>query len=63
MKVFSTKLSFCNLTQQIVPANRTMYFSQLLKANLLSEAIVSQVQLAFISLNATIITVEHSEYI
>ena len=40
-----------------------MYLSQLLKANLLSEAIVSQVQLAFISLNATIITVEHSEYI
>ena len=36
------------VAQQIVPAHRTTYFSQLLKANLLSETTVSQAQMVFI---------------
>ena len=54
-------VSFCNLmlganqvAQQIFPAHRAMYFLQLLNTNLLSETIVSQVQLAFICLNSAI---------
>ena len=39
------------------PAYRTLYIPQLLETNLLSETTVSQVQLAFICLNAAIMTI------
>ena len=46
------------LVQQILPAHRTIYFSQLLEANLLPETTVSQTQPTFICSNSTILTVE-----
>ena len=39
-----------HVAQQISPAYRAIYFSQLLKANLLPETIVSQAQSAYIYL-------------
>ena len=39
-----------HVAQQISPAYRAIYFSQLLKANLLTETIVSQAQPAYIYL-------------
>ena len=47
-----------NCLKQIVLAHRTIYFSKLLKTNLISEAVVSQTQLALISLKSAIVTVE-----
>ena len=47
------------LSQQISPAHRTVYFSHLLKVNLLSETIVSQALPAFICLYSTIIRVDN----
>ena len=53
MKIFVTDISFCNLllgeqgwksvAQQIVPADRAIFFSELPKESLLPETIVSQV--------------------
>ena len=66
MKIFVTELFFRKLVlgelwkfvaQQTVPAHRTIYFSQSLKANLLPETIVSQAQLEFTCSNSAIITV------
>ena len=48
------------VNQQIFPACRTMFFTQLLTATLLSETIVVHAQLAFICLNSAIITVKQS---
>ena len=68
MKIFVTELSFRNLllgellwnfvAQQTVLTHRTICFSQSLKANSLSEAIVSQAQLEFTCSKSAIITVE-----
>ena len=46
------------IAQQIFPVHRTMYFSQLLKTNLLCATSVSQAQPAFICLVSAILTVE-----
>ena len=43
------------VAQQISPVYRTIYFSQLLKTNLLSETIISHAQPAFIWLNSAIL--------
>ena len=43
---------------QISPAHKTIYFSQLLKANLMYETIVSQAQTAFICANSAIIIIK-----
>ena len=45
-----------HVAQQIFPAHKTIYSSQLLKTNLLSETRVSQAQAAFICSNSAIIT-------
>ena len=68
MKIFVTELSFRNLllgellwnfvAQQTVSAHRTIYFLQSLKANSLSEAIVSRAQFEFTCSNSAVITVE-----
>ena len=47
-----------NIAQHIFKAHRTIYFSQLLKTNLLSETTVSHGQPAFICLNSAILIVE-----
>ena len=46
------------IAQQIFPVHRTMYFSHLLKTNLLCATSVSQAQPAFICLVSAILTVE-----
>ena len=46
------------VAQQISSVHSTMYFSELLKTNLLSETIVFQAQLTFIWLNSTLITIK-----
>ena len=46
------------LIQQIFPADRTIYFSQLLETNLLPKTTISKTQLTFICSNSTILTVQ-----
>ena len=57
MKSFPfTTLCWVNKAQQIFQAQRTMYFPQFLETDLLSQTIVSQVQMTFIC--SAMITVE-----
>ena len=57
-------LCWMNKDEHLQPTNcpncRTVYFSQLLKENLLSETIVSRHQMAFNCSNSPIVTVEQS---
>ena len=47
-----------HVAQQIFLAHKTIYFSQLLRTNLLPKTIVSKVQPAFICMNSAMKTVE-----
>ena len=49
-----------NIAQQILPAHRTIYFSQTLETKLLSETTISQAQLTFNCTNSAILTVDES---
>ena len=63
MKIFVTEFLgelWKFVAQQTVPAHRTIYFSQSLKGNSLSETIVSQAQLEFTCSNSAIVTVGKS---
>ena len=63
MKIFVTEFLgelWKFVAQQTVPAHKTIYFSQSLKGNSLSETIVSQAQLEFTCSNSAIVTVGKS---